>query len=399
MRHDHDVSTSSDYDWFENTGHGLTVESCLTFVRGLSTQEVIRRLDGAEIAAMTSLRQLDRYRDAAARAGQEFAAVADIGDGVLFLEQNGLLGVDDAVFTPLSRGTSLAVVYTSENNDDRFLWVADGEVRVDFDPFSAAWREGTQPDALLPEMQRLGFNFSTAEVDDPGWVYDDDATQRAFALAEHVTGIGLTEAAFNAASFLAVAVPPQGLDQGELAAVVVPPAEDYDEEEYDEEAEQAAAWASIDVPDERIRTSGYSGADLARRDMNLLVALADSGDDVCRQVSLWAQEWAFAKAELIDQPFFAPVLDALRQGTPVDDMTLFQIKRQLVPLPMAPDYLPDGSLDLGSRQQLAFELVLNPTDPVPLAAACDAITTAVVVDNGRDQRLFADLRARFPQLG
>ena len=200
----------------------------------------------------------------------------------------------------------------------------------------------------------------------------------------------------NAASFVAVAVPPQGVDRGELAPVVVPPADDYEHDEYDE---LAAAWAGIDLPHERIRSSGYNGAELARRDMNLLVALAGAGDEVCRQVWLWAQEWAFAKAELIDQPFFAPVLDAIRRGEEVDYMTQFQVSRQLDRLPVAPEFLPDGSLDRGSRQHLAWELVHNPTDPVALAASCDVLATAVVVDNGRDQQLFADLRTRFPQLG
>lgn len=80
-------------------------------------------------------------------------------------------------------------------------------------------------------------------------------------------------------------------------------------------------------------------------------------------------------------------------------MTQFHVSQRLERLPIAPEYLPDGSLDRGSRQHLAWELLQNPIDPVALAASCDALANAVVVDNGRDQRLFADLRARFPQLG
>ncbi|GAA2599765.1 hypothetical protein GCM10010435_94010 [Winogradskya consettensis] len=211
----------------------------------------------------------------------------------------------------------------------------------------------------LDEMRRLGLNVSTAGFDEPGWVHDETATQRALALAKHVTGIHLSETAPNVTAFTAVAVPKQGSDRMAPTSFVVPPAEDYDEDEYDEQAEQTQAWTGIDLPGERLRSGGFSGAEPARRNMNLLTALADAGND----------------------------------------MTLFPIRRQLDPLPMAPQYLPDGSLDRGSRQHLAWNLLHNPTDPVPLSAACNALTTAIAVDNGRDRQLFADLRVRFPQLG
>jgi hypothetical protein len=50
---------------------------------------------------------------------------------------------------PLSQGTSAALVYETEHSDPAFLWAQDGEVRVSFDPGSAGWRAGSDPDALL----------------------------------------------------------------------------------------------------------------------------------------------------------------------------------------------------------------------------------------------------------
>jgi hypothetical protein len=217
------MSSADDYAWFEVTAQGLSVESCLTFVKGLTAEEVTRRLGGAEVARITGLDRMERYREAVtvpaeaygedgsfdfeASTGREFAAVADLPGGALIVEQYGFLGTVPEVSKPLSRGASVAVVYTSENNDPSFTWAEDGDVRVTFDPYHAAWREGSRPDALLDVMQRLGFNFSTAEVDDPGWVFDDKAPGRAFALAEHVTGIRLTEEVLTEPTYLAVSVP------------------------------------------------------------------------------------------------------------------------------------------------------------------------------------------------
>ncbi|MFG1609108.1 DUF6461 domain-containing protein [Actinoplanes sp. NPDC049265] len=173
------MSSADDYAWFENAELGLAVASCLTFVRDASAAEVVRRLGGAEVARSEGLDRFERYSDAVtvppeaygesfdhgASTGREFAAVCDLPGGAFMLEAYGALGSRDDVLGRLSSGTSVAAVFSTEHTDPRFAWAENGVVRVAFDPFQAGWREGSTPDALLPQMQELGFNLIDEDID------------------------------------------------------------------------------------------------------------------------------------------------------------------------------------------------------------------------------------------
>ncbi|GAA4604312.1 hypothetical protein BJY16_004951 [Actinoplanes octamycinicus] len=161
----------------------LGLDHCLTFVRGLTAGEVASRLGAAETGRVRGLEQLP--------AGSPWLAVADLPGGAVIVEAiRGRLTFAEA-YGPVSRGTSVAVVYESEHNDPAFLWVSDGEVRVSFDPGSAGWRTGREPDALLADMVELGFDLSGNGEFDPDAEFDEDAEVRALALAERVTGLRL----------------------------------------------------------------------------------------------------------------------------------------------------------------------------------------------------------------
>ncbi|WP_328470865.1 DUF6461 domain-containing protein [Actinoplanes sp. NBC_00393] len=338
------MSTADDYRWFQRDGNEFVLGFCLSFVKGLPAREVIRRLGRVELVDTT---------------------VTEVPGGTLMLEKNGGLGIRARINKRLSAGTDVVVVYDSEHSDAELHWLRDGDARLVCDPYAVNWRYGSDPDALLGPMRRLGFNFSAAEADDPAWVYDDDAPLRAFALAEHVTGIRFPE---------------------ELVPVeaAVDDAEDL--------------WAGVDGADERIRAAGPGGAYLARTDLPLLLALSRAGDPACREVLRWAREWAFAKAEVAGRPDADEVLGALRSGATVPDLLAHRFSEQLDPPPMAPDRQADGRLDRGSRQMLFREMMLNPVAAHPLAAACDALVAAAALDTRRDQRLHTDLRRAFPQL-
>ncbi|MBB2946402.1 hypothetical protein FB565_006170 [Actinoplanes lutulentus] len=234
--------TAEDYAWFEETDLGLAVASCLTFVKDVSATEVVRRLGGAEVARMEGLARFERYESAVTTppdaydedgtyaaggksTGREFAAVCDQAGGAFMLEIYGLLGITDGVLRRLSAGTSVAVLYNTETNDPRFIWAHDGEIRVAFDPYHAGWRDGSDPDALLAVMEQLGFNLSDEDLDpsDPRWVFDDQAPQRALALAHHLTGVPFTNDTLSQPTFLAVSVPAtEALDLDEAVEVVPP---------------------------------------------------------------------------------------------------------------------------------------------------------------------------------
>ena len=66
--------------------------------------------------------------------------------------------------------------YLNENTDPRLRWARDTETLVTFDPSGGAgWREGIDPDGLVPVLEELGFDLSTGEIDpaDPRRHYDE----------------------------------------------------------------------------------------------------------------------------------------------------------------------------------------------------------------------------------
>lgn len=209
------MPTAEDSTWPELIDLGSDVPPCLTFVKDRPAGEVVRRLNGAEVARMNGLDRFERYWnavtvpaeaflddgsvDATAHTGREFVAVGDVPGGAVLVEQ-GTIGITDDVLRQLSTGTSVAVVFSSMTEESRFAWAQDGDLRVAFDPFNAGWREGSTPDALIPAMEQFGFSFSDEDL-------DDLAMERAFALAHHVTGIRLTNDALTQSTYLAVSVP------------------------------------------------------------------------------------------------------------------------------------------------------------------------------------------------
>jgi hypothetical protein len=216
--------TADDYAWFADDGYGLTVESCITLVKGLTSEEVVRRVGGAEVARMTGLDDLLQHRfgvevrpdrvaadgsyNADAVTDNTLVAVTDLPGGALMLEQHGELGIWHSVNGPLSRGTTVVSVCITEVNEPRFVWVQDGDVQLNFDMFFAAWREGSNPNSLVDVMKSIGFNFNPVDdPDDPGWVFDPQAPVRAFALAEHVTGVGFTRETLDTSTYRCASVP------------------------------------------------------------------------------------------------------------------------------------------------------------------------------------------------
>ena len=345
VRHDLGVVTADDYRWFQRDDNELALGFCLSFITGLTADEVIGRLGQVELSDTT---------------------VTEVPGGTLMLEKTGVLGIQSWISEPLSAGTDVVVVFDSEHSDAQLQWLHDRDCRLECDPYAVSWRSGSDPDALLGPMRRLGFNFSAAEdPDDPAWVYDSDAVLRAFALAEQVTGIRFPE------HLVTVEAPENDTEDG---------------------------WTGVSLPDERIRAAGPSGAYLAGTDLPLLLALCQAGDTVCREMARWAGERAFDEAEVADGPHADEVLAALRSGDAVPDLLAFQFSQHLDPPPMAPSRQADGRLDRGSRHMLLQEMLHNRAAARPLAAACDALAAAASLVPGRDYRLYADLRRAFPGL-
>jgi hypothetical protein len=189
-----------DYGWFED--HGAALDSCLTFVKGRDADAVIRVLGGEIIEKINGISGM--YE----QAPFDVAAVTELDGGVLIAEVFSMLGLDDTVVAALSTGgATVATVYHSQANDARFIWAADGVIRSDFDYGSAWYREGSDPDGLLDVITTLGFNLTEDDPDGLDFSVDEDASARAFALVEYLTGIRLTETVMIEKEFALVRLP------------------------------------------------------------------------------------------------------------------------------------------------------------------------------------------------
>ena len=194
------TATAADYAWFDEHCEDLAGAYCLTLVQGLTPEQVVDRLGGRDTVRLTGLRELVAHqRDARG------VAVTAVAGWALIVEVGGTLGVTDEVAVALSAGTTLVSHFRNVDAVDRFLFVCDGDVRLDFEPMFPTTREGSDPDGLLREMEQAGFDLADEDVDD----LDDLEfvhSEAAFALAERLTGVRLTAELLNSAAYLGAAV-------------------------------------------------------------------------------------------------------------------------------------------------------------------------------------------------
>ncbi|MFC7645567.1 DUF6461 domain-containing protein [Streptosporangium lutulentum] len=216
------IATPDDYSWFSSERFpGLAGAHCFTYVRGLTPEELVTRL-GARVEDRSHMTLDELIWDFSfdPYAWQTFGAVA-VGDWVLMVEANGLLGITEEVITPLSAGTRLVshLYFEGEGVED-FRWIDDGELRFDFthDDGYSHWIEdgriqlkfplpewGLQerysektPDELAETMERIDSVYPP---------YTDPHEGLAFLLAERLTGITLTPQLLKEPTYLCGAVP------------------------------------------------------------------------------------------------------------------------------------------------------------------------------------------------
>lgn len=194
-------ATADDYAWVDDWYDSIGQAYCLTLVRDLAAGEFLARMgavpDGpveglAVIAARSQeLWEQDPVRHAVI--GVTAARDSDGGTWALGVEVNGFLGVTQEVIAPLSAGTRVVSHYA--NGSDRFYWMEDSAVRLNFEPLFAQYRDGTEADAAIQAMYAAGFNLSEG-ADNTG-----HPIASSFALAEHLTGVRVTREFLNSARY------------------------------------------------------------------------------------------------------------------------------------------------------------------------------------------------------
>ncbi|MEU5862762.1 DUF6461 domain-containing protein [Nonomuraea sp. NPDC047529] len=153
-------------------GYGWFVEECqkdsdlvgVTFVRGLSPEEALRRIGAGP-------------GDTSREVG--IAAYAADGGAVL-IDYHG-----QPLPETLSQGTEMARVITGITMDEYFVYAVDEVVVTEFEPFFPGGRDGTDPDHLLTHMRELSMPLD-GEAD------TGTSTALALALAARATGVALT---------------------------------------------------------------------------------------------------------------------------------------------------------------------------------------------------------------
>lgn len=201
------IPTFDDHSWFTDERFpGLADAYCFTYVRGLTSEELMTRLGvRVENRSRVTLDELIRR--------QTFGAVS-VGDWVLLVEANGSRGVTEEIIMPLSAGTRLVShFYLDVDGMDYFHWIDDGKIRFEFlyqEGYSHWFKDG-----------RIQFMFSPHEsyseetpdeiaeilerIDSSVYLITDPHQGPAFLLAERLTGITMTPRLLEESTYLAPA--------------------------------------------------------------------------------------------------------------------------------------------------------------------------------------------------
>lgn len=197
------TATASDYLWFRDYRRGWLLDGyCLTYVAGLSPGEFLDRIgadDREQCAGLDAFADRDGEFNDSQEVYGDFMFIGATGvpgrggDWVLALEINGMVGTTDEFMTALSTGSTAVSHYLNGNALDIFSWYENGELRTRFEPLAPSRRSGRTPDALVDDMRQAGFDLT-------GTTYRHH-TEAAFALAERLTGVRVTEAMLDNADY------------------------------------------------------------------------------------------------------------------------------------------------------------------------------------------------------
>lgn len=378
------ASSVGDFRWFSQD-LVLGLDFCLTFVRACSPGEVLARLGGLDPIDIQGVENLPDAGDLDPSNGLAFLAVADAGGWTMIVEPNGFFCTDEQVVRVLSADGEQVTFYQTEHATPQFLWAADGDVRVAFCPVGDD-RWGTDPRRLDEMLAEFGFGEEGVE----------DFEARTLALMYHLTGVRLTPTLLQNAVFRCAFAPDPlgGLNDPDVLAQAQQDLADV-ASGYDPLDDP---WSIYGIRDPRVQATGKVGLWLASHDQDLPVGLALADPHVVRAAARWMRDWAFAKAELRDQPWFTPLRDALDRGEsiPADDREA--ARRRLTPAPDPVSYMAAEQAPLGWRHEHAFALVDGPLPESPVAQFGDAFRAALMVDISHPGRALAELRQAFPEL-
>ncbi|MGW2487278.1 DUF6461 domain-containing protein [Streptomyces sp. NPDC001606] len=200
-----EITTAADYRWLREEHAPLLEAYCVTLVKGLAPEQLLKELKAEKEGSVTGVAELEEpcYDAWDEHDGLSvLVGVAALGDWTLMVEYNGFLGTLADVMLPVSRGRTAVSHFRNINAVDHFYWFEDGEIRLQFEPLFPTQRHGTHPDELVTQMRESGFDLREHGERDI-----DLHTEAAFALAERITGVRLTRELFASLEFTTALVP------------------------------------------------------------------------------------------------------------------------------------------------------------------------------------------------
>jgi Family of unknown function (DUF6461) len=210
------AATADTYSWFSTLFPALARAYCITLVRGLSPEQVLGRLGGAEPAG--EITGVDALVAAAApgfmaavRAGSAQASGVEAGSGqagnwTLAVEPGGTLGTTQSVMLPLAASTRVVSHSRDASAAAQFCWLENGSARLCFDPLFPTRQSGSYAHEYDDLMRASGFNVAGENE-----YLESTHAAAAFALAEELTGVRITLGLLDETPYqCAVVRPPRG---------------------------------------------------------------------------------------------------------------------------------------------------------------------------------------------
>jgi hypothetical protein len=167
---------------------------CVTFVRGLTQEEVLAGFGADPLVAVN--RTLEQAVAGEASPSESFGPYVRVGrsDGWVFAwEEATHEGTRPEVLRHVSRRRDAVVARHVLDAFAEFGYAADGEVLSELVTIPPFTRTGTEPDRFLPLLQQVGLDFGTrGERHVAGEMPATSDLQRVLAVAELAFGLSLT---------------------------------------------------------------------------------------------------------------------------------------------------------------------------------------------------------------
>lgn len=172
---------------------------CITFARGLSVAELVRRMGSDPERILPSVSP-----DEALRLAEDEGPVARLGTSggwAFAVEFASAEGTDRRALQRVSRGTDAVLLLDSGTPPYWFVHARDGEIASDFEPgVEAEQIGGTDPSFLVPAMREAGMLLPDGTADPDDW----EPERRILTVAERVFSLDLPRTALRDGSLPAV---------------------------------------------------------------------------------------------------------------------------------------------------------------------------------------------------